>query len=236
MFIPFRCSFNYMNPIAEHGGTHMDAPNHYSNKQGALSIHQIPPQSLLGPGVVIDISDRASKDTRASVTKNDLLMWEDKHGQIPEGAIVLMNSGWQKHFYNDSLFWGSESPDFKTHVNPGFSLEAAKFLLKRNIHGIGVDNGNFDVGGDANFPVHQLLLGANIWGLEMVKNLDQVPASGTTIIAMPMNIRDGTGAPTRVFARWPDSSTGNGCDAIFNGMSHYFGMVFVYCLSYLMKL
>ena len=225
-----------MNPIGEHGGTHMDAPSHYSNKQGALSIHQIPPQSLIGPGVVIDISDRASKDPRASVTKNDLLMWEDKHGQIPEGAIVLMNSGWQKNFYNDRAFWGSDSPDFATHVNPGFSLEAAKFLLKRNIHGIGVDNGNLDVGGDANFPVHQLLLGANIWGMEMVKNLDQVPASGTTIIAMPMNIRDGTGAPTRVFARWPDSSTGNGCDVIFNGMSHYFGMAFIYCLSYLMKL
>ena len=225
-----------MNPIAEHGGTHMDAPTHFSNKQGALSIHQIPPQSLIGPGVVIDISDRASKDPSASVTKNDLLMWEDKHGRIPEGAVVLMNSGWQKNFYNDRAFWGSGSPDFATHVHPGFSLEAAKFLLKRNIHGIGTDNGNFDIGGDTNYPVHVLLLGANIWGMEMVRNLDQVPASGTTIIAMPMNIRDGTGAPTRVFARWPDSSTGNGCDAIFNGMSHYFGMVFIYCLSYLMKL
>ena len=224
-----------MSAIGEHGGTHMDAPNHFV-KEGAHAIHQIPPQSLFGPGVVIDITDRASKDPRASVTANDLLMWEEKHGRIPEGAIVFMNSGWQKHFYNDSAFWGSDDPDFAMHKNPGFSLEAAKFLLERNIHGVGVDTGNLDIGGDVGFPAHLLLLGANIWGLEMVKNLDQVPASGTTIIAMPMNIRDGTGAPTRVFARWPDSSPGNGCDAIFNGMSHYFGMVFVYCLSYLMKL
>ena len=225
-----------MNPIGEHGGTHMDAPNHFSNKQGALSIHQIPPQSFFGPGVVIDISDRASKDPRASVTNNDLLMWEDKHGRIPEGAIVLMNSGWQKHFHNDSAFWGSTSPDIATFVQPGFTLEAGKFLLKRNIHGIGTDTGNLDVGGDIDLPVHRLILEANLWGLEMVKNLDQVPASGTTIIAMPMNIRDGTGAPTRVFARWPDSSTRNGCDANFNGVSHYFGIVFIHCLSYLMKL
>ena len=225
-----------MNPIGEHGGTHMDAPNHFSNKQGALSIHQIPPQSFFGPGVVIDISDRAGKDPRASVTKNDLLMWEYTHGRIPEGAIVFMNSGWQKHFYNDLAFWGSNSLDIATWVQPGFSLEAAKLLLKRNIHGIGTDTGNLDVGGDIDLPVHRLILEANLWGLEMVKNLDQVPASGTTIIAMPMNIRDGTGAPTRVFARWPDSSTGNGCNALFNGMSHYFGIVFIYCMSYLIGL
>ena len=199
----------------------MDAPSHYLNRPDALAIHQIPLESLMGPGVVIDISARADRDPRASVTKNDLLRWEDKHGRIPEGAVVLLYSGWEKRFYNDRAFWGSTSPDFETHVHPGFSLEAAQFLLKRNIHGIGTDTGNFDIGGDTKAPVHVLLLGANIWGLEMVKNLGQVPANGTTIIALPMNIRDGTGAPARVIARWPENSPGSGSNSILIVTSHF---------------
>ena len=77
---------------AEHGGTHMDAPIHFA--QGRLTADQVPLSAMMGPAVVIDVRDAASADRDYRLTVADLERWEGKYGRIPDGAIVLMRSGW----------------------------------------------------------------------------------------------------------------------------------------------
>jgi kynurenine formamidase len=47
---------------------------------------------------------------------------------------------------------------------------------------------------------HRILYEANIPGFENVASLDQLPAHGAFVVALPMNIRGGSGAPLRIAA------------------------------------
>jgi kynurenine formamidase len=71
------------------------------------------------------------------------------------------------------------------------------------IVGIGIDTASMDPGTSKDFPVHQVLNGANLYGLENLMDLERVPATGAWIIALPMKIKGGSGAPARVVAVLP---------------------------------
>ena len=72
--------------MAEHGGTHLDAPIHFS--EGRHTTEQIPIQTLVGPAIVVDVRAAAEGDPDYRVSVSDLEAWEAEHGQIPEGAIL----------------------------------------------------------------------------------------------------------------------------------------------------
>ena len=75
----------------EHGGTHIDAPSHMINGGDDIwDVHEIPADHLIGPAVVIDISERAAQDPDAELMPEDLMAWEERHGRIPDGAIVFL--------------------------------------------------------------------------------------------------------------------------------------------------
>ena len=76
----------------EHSGTHMDAPGHFV--AGGRMTPQLEPSELVLPIVVIDISRRAESDPDAVVDADDLRRFERRHGRIPDGALVAMDSGW----------------------------------------------------------------------------------------------------------------------------------------------
>ncbi|MEP7337650.1 MAG: cyclase family protein, partial [Acidobacteriota bacterium] len=86
---------------------------------------------------------------------------------------------------------------------PGISREAAELLAQRKIDAIGIDTASIDYGQSKDFIVHQVLYGANIYGLENVANLERLPAKGATLIALPMKIKGGTGGPARIIALLP---------------------------------
>jgi kynurenine formamidase len=87
---------------------------------------------------------------------------------------------------------------------PGFSGDAAEFLVKeRHIHGIGIDTPSIDYGPSQDFVVHQLVNGADCYGLENVANLEKVPPTGAIIMALPIKIKGGTGGPARIIAILP---------------------------------
>ena len=79
----------------------------------------IPVDRFVGPAVVIDISGRAATDKDTGVTVEDLQAWEEKHGKIPKGAIVLMNSGWGQYINNVTLFRGNDTDDTRYLHFPG---------------------------------------------------------------------------------------------------------------------
>lgn len=179
----------------EHVGTHMDAPNHFSE---GSSVEKIPAEDLVLPLAVIDIKAKAARDPLAQVTLEDVKAWENKNGRIPERACLAMNSGWAHHV---------NTPKFKSpnadgaHQQPAFHIDAIKFIMEeRNVVSIAVDTFSFDNLHSPEYDVHYAWLGDERWGIEVVNNLDDVPAVGATIVVGQPKIEGGTGGPNRVMA------------------------------------
>lgn len=189
--------------LAEHGGTHMDAPIHFS--EGKRAADEVPVQQLIGPAAVIDVRSQAAKDPDYRLRVEDLNVWEKRYGRLPKGAIVIMVSGWGERWPDKKRFLGTDKPgDVENLHFPGFSREAAEFLVsQREIDAIGVDTPSIDYGQSKDFIVHQIINGANKPGFENVAHLDKVPANGATIIALPMKIAKGSGGPARIIAILP---------------------------------
>jgi kynurenine formamidase len=188
---------------SEHGGTHIDSPIHFGKDQATTD--EIPLSRLIGPAVVMDISAACGKDSDYRLSVNDTASWEKEHGPIPDGAIVLVHTGWGKFWPDKKWYLGSDVPGDAAHLHfPGISREAAEFLVaKRRINGVGIDTASMDYGPSKDFIAHQVINGANLYGLENVANLEKVPPTGATLIALPMKIKGGTGGPTRIIAILP---------------------------------
>lgn len=191
---------------SEHGGTHVDAPIHFS--EHGRTIGQIPLQEWIGPAAKIDVTSKALSNRDYQLTVEDIVAWEERHGRIPQGAWVVMQSGIDGRFYpNRKEVLGTEKTG-KAAVSelhfPGFSPEAVAFLLaKRTITGIAIDTPSIDPGSSKDFRVHQELCKAQKLALENIANLDKIPESGALLYVIPMFIKNGTGAPARVFAELP---------------------------------
>ncbi len=188
---------------SEHGGTHMDAPIHFG--AGQDTVDRIAPAKLVGPAVVIDVRAPCAEDPDYELTIQDLLAWESRHGRIPVDALVLMLSGWGQYWPDHTRYLGSQTPDRSDTLHfPGFSRAAAEFLVReRAIRGVGIDTASIDPGRSRDFQAHQVVNGANLYALENVAGLGQVPATGADIIALPMKIGGGTGGPVRIIAVLP---------------------------------
>ncbi len=189
--------------MSEHGGTHIDAPIHFA--EGRQSVDEIPLQRLIAPAVVIDVRTAVAENRDYRLSREDLAKWESRYGPIQQGAVVLMLTGWGRGWPDKSKYLGSATPsDPKTLHFPGFSKEAAEFLVKeRQIDGIGIDTPSIDYGPSQDFIVHQVINGANCYGLENIANLEKLPPKGTILMALPIKIKGGTGGPVRIIGILP---------------------------------
>jgi kynurenine formamidase len=188
---------------AEHGGTHMDAPIHFAAAQATAD--RVPLAAGIGPLVKVDVSATAAADADYRLGVDDLRRWEAEHGAIPRGAIVVMFSGWGARWPDRKRYLGTDVAGDTDNLHfPGFSKEAAAFLVgERQIDAIGVDTPSLDHGPSKDFIVHRIVNGAGKPGFENLANLDRVPAAGATLIALPMKIEGGSGAPLRAIAVLP---------------------------------
>jgi kynurenine formamidase len=188
---------------SEHGGTHLDAPLHFA--EGRQAADEIPLAKLVGPAVVIDIAEACRKNADYRLTVKDITDWEAQHGRLPDHSILLIHTGWGKYWGDRKRYLGSDRPGDTANLHfPGISRQAAEFLVdQRKIDGVGIDTASLDHGPSKDFIAHRLLNGANIYGLENVANLVELPPRGATVIALPMKIKGGTGGPTRIIALLP---------------------------------
>lgn len=191
---------------AEHGGTHVDAPIHFA--QNGRTVEQIPLEEWIGPAVKIDVTEECEKNRDYLLRVEDIQNWEKKYGKIPDGSWVIMYTGIDTKYYPDKKkVLGTEKTGEEALPElsfPGFSPESVEFLIKeRNINGIAIDTPSIDYGKSKDFKVHQVLCGADKLALENIANLDKLPPSGAMLYVMPIPIKDGTGAPARVFAILP---------------------------------
>ncbi len=118
---------------------------------------------------------------------------------------MLVRTGWGRFWPDRKNYLGSDVPKDTANLHfPGLSREAAEFLAReRKVDGVGIDTASIDPGQSRDFIAHQILNGADIYGLENVANLDKLPATGATLIALPMKIQRGTGGPVRIVAILP---------------------------------
>lgn len=187
--------FNLFNlTVNEHTGTHIDAPLHFS-ADGA-SVDEIPVGDLVAPLCVIDIAARAEDDADTTVTPDDIAAWVAANGDIPDGACVAMHSGWAAKVGTDAF----RGFDGSAQHYPGFHAEATAMLLETGARSIAVDTLSLDHGISADFATHYAWLPAGRFGIECLAGLDQVPASGATIIIGAPKHAGGTGGPARIFA------------------------------------
>ncbi|MDF9798260.1 kynurenine formamidase [Catalinimonas alkaloidigena] len=187
---------------AEHGGTHLDAPIHFA--EGQQAVDAIPLENLIGSGVIVDVQDSAGTNPDYQVSVDDFEAWETRQGQLPEGSIVFLRTGYGQYWPDRMQYMGTDERGAeaveKLHF-PGLHPEAANWLIEnRNIKAIGIDTPSIDFGQSTHFETHQALFQANIPAFENLANLEQLAFQGFTVIALPMKIGGGSGAPLRVIA------------------------------------
>jgi len=187
---------------AEHGGTHIDAPIHFY--EGRHTLDAIPIEQLIGPGVVVDVSKQCAAERDYRVTVDDFVAWEKQHGLLLNDVIVLLRTGFGKHWPDRVKYLGTaeRGPEAvpKLHF-PGLHPDAAAWLVtRRRIKAIGLDTASIDYGQSTLFQSHVNLFEQNVPAFENLANLDKLPATGFTVIALPMKIKGGSGGPLRIIA------------------------------------
>lgn len=186
----------------EHGGTHIDAPIHFA--QNGNTVDQIPLEQLVGDGIVVDVSTECKKNNNYQVTTNDFSNWESQYGKIPSKIILFLYTGYGNLWPNRKKYLGTNkvgSEALSELCFPGLDPEAAKWLIdNRQINAIGIDTQSIDYGKSQFFEAHRILCSSNIPFFENVANLDKLPPNKFLIVALPMKIKGGSGAPLRLVA------------------------------------
>ena len=185
--------------MLEHCGTHLDAPIHFP--PGKTPVDQIPVKQLFGPAVLLEARAAAAKDADYHLPPERVEDWEKAHGRIPEGAIVLLRTGWSSR-WPDAQRYRNQDARGRMHF-PGFSADAVKLLIDRKVSGLGCDTLSVDYGASEDFAVHHLALGAGLYHLENLADLSEVPETGAFLIVAPIKLEGGSGGPVRVFALLP---------------------------------
>ena len=187
----------------EHGGTHLDAPKHFS--ESGRTTEQIPLEQLIAPAIVIDVTKEAAKDRDYRLTRDAVLAFEKANGPIARGSAVLLRTGWSRHWPNAKAYLGDDTPGDASKLSfPSYGVESAKLLVEeRGAAALGVDTASIDFGRSTDFQVHRIAAARNVPGFENLTNLDRLPARGAIVIALPMKIEGGSGGPLRAIALVP---------------------------------
>ena len=193
---------------AEHGGTHLDAPRHFSAT--GQTADAIPLHRLVGEAAVVDVTRQCAADSAYEITPDDLVAWEARHGRQLVDVIMLLHTGWAARWADRAAYLGTaqNGPEAVAKLRfPGLSPVAARWLVEhRRIRAIGIDTASIDHGPSTHFGAHVVLCSGNVPIFENVASLDGLPEQGAFVVALPMKIAGGSGGPLRIVARLPDAA------------------------------
>lgn len=197
----FYSAFSFCTP--EHGGTHLDAPLHFA--ADGFPTDGIPLKNLIAPAVVIDVSEQAAADRDYLLSAADVRAFENRHGRIAPGTIVLLRTDWSRRWPDAGSYLGDDTPGDAGNLSfPSYGEDAARLLVEqRQVSILGVDTASTDFGRSKDFVVHRIAAAQNVSNLENLTNLDKLPATGALVMALPMKIQGGSGGPVRVVALVP---------------------------------
>jgi kynurenine formamidase len=190
---------------SEHGGTHIDSPIHFA--QGRPTVDRIPLERLVAPAVVVDVTMRAEADADYQITVADIEQAEQRDGRIPDDAIVLLRTGFSRRWPDAARYLGTaeRGADAVARLHfPGLHPAAARWLTaNRRIAAVGIDTASIDYGQSAQYESHRTLFEREIPAFENLTALERLPTRGAFVVALPMKIGGGSGAPLRAIALLP---------------------------------
>jgi kynurenine formamidase len=184
-------------------GTHVDPPAHFA--KGLRTVDQISVKEMILPLVVLDVHEKVAKNPDYTITMDDILDWEKRHGPVPEGAFVAMRTDWSKRWPNMEAMQNKDSNGMAHY--PGWSLEVLRYLYElRKITASGHETTDTDPGlatSKDDYSLETYILKQNHYQIELLTNLDEVPETGALVVAAFPKPKDGSGFPARVFAILP---------------------------------
>ena len=202
--------------IDEHAGTHFDAPRHFipppgsglpsAGPAGDITAEKVPLEQLMGPAAVIGVPPVLDEAAEPGISRfigpGVVAAWEEQHGEIEAGQIVLFNTGWDRYYLR-----GAAGADYLhnvvvTRYSPGWpapNVETIDYLLRRGVTCMGTDAPSMGAAHDG-APVHIFALKAGAVFIECLTGLDRVPPRGAWFCFLPLKIELGTGAPGRAIA------------------------------------
>lgn len=174
-------------------GTHVDPPAHFD--PGGKTMDQIPLKQMILPLVVFDMTPMLKTDPNHALSVEDVKAWERSHGRVPAGSFAAVRTD----MYKD---WDTNQERFKRAPFPAWSLDAIRFLYEQR--GI-VANGHESMDTDAtdDLKSEAWVLKHGHWQIEVMANLDKVPATGALIVVTWPKPEHGLGFPARAFAILP---------------------------------
>jgi kynurenine formamidase len=186
----FRATFYEM--VGQYG-THVDPPAHFA--EHGITMDQIPLKQMILPLVVFDATLFLGRDPNHAFSVDDIKAWERRHGRVPKGAFAALRTDMSKDFDRDP-------EHFKRQPFPAWSLEAIKFLYEqRGVTATGHESLDTDTTDKMDSETY--ILRSGHYQIEVMSNLDQVPARGALVVVTWPKVRDGLGFPARVFAILP---------------------------------
>jgi kynurenine formamidase len=184
--------------LGEHSGTHFGAPAHFH--EGGLTADRFEAGELVRPAAVLHLRRECARDRDLLVRPEMIERWEATHGRVPEGSIVLVDTGWSE-LWSDAAAYSGRTDNGGTMHFPGISLEAARLLAEeRGVIGLGIDTLGIDGGIDEHLSVNAYWLSGRRYHLENLASLDRLPATGATLVVGVLKIAESSGGPARVLA------------------------------------
>lgn len=176
--------------LGSHTGTHIDAPLHF--EAGGAPVDRLPLAVLIGPARLVSL-DVDEKITRADLEGVDLrgvsrLLFKTKNCLQWKSSIAEAASGSRAAFHENYIY---------------LSEDAAEYLVDRGIRLVGVDYLSVESFHNKSFSTHHCLLRAGVVILEGL-NPSDVPPGDYELIALPLRLEGGDGAPARVILRARD--------------------------------
>ena len=170
--------------LYSHSGTHMDAPIHFNVNEQTIDIINV--NRFMGKAWLVDLSNVASSHL---ITVSDLGSVENT---LKEGDSLLLKTGW-------NAFFGT--PKFRDEL-PRISKELALWCGEKKVNMLGVEPPSVaDVNNIKEVTeIHQILMKNDIIIIEGLVNLEKIKSSVVTLIALPLKVKKGDGAPARVIA------------------------------------
>ncbi|MBI5472635.1 MAG: cyclase family protein [Ignavibacteriae bacterium] len=159
--------------IGTHSGTHIDAPSHVL--EGGFTMDAYDPSLWFMAAQVVDFTPR---EPGRAITADEFQAMN-----IREGIGVIVKTGWDVHF--------GSADYYKTY--PPITNGAAEFLVSKKIKLLAADT-------PFKLDVHYTMLRKGIPLVTNLNNMKDLPAGIVKLIAAPLLIANGDGAPARVLA------------------------------------
>ena len=174
-------------------GTHVDPPAHFA--ADGLTMDKIPLDQMILPLVVLDETPLLADDPNHALGVDDIKAWEKAHGTVPKGSFAALRTD----MYKD---WDPNPERFKRFPFPGWSLAAIRFLFEeRGVTAIGHEA--LDTDTTETMEAETWLLENGHYQVEVLANLDKVPATGAIMVVTWPKVENGFGFPARAFAILP---------------------------------